>query len=97
MTDKIYIGDIGTRLRTTLNEDLAGYSSIEYKIQKPSGTILTKPCVPEDVLNGIVYYDSVDGDFDELGFYKIQTDINFASGSHNESVTQTFYVSKKFD
>ena len=26
---KIYIGDIGTRLRTTLNTDLAGYSTLE--------------------------------------------------------------------
>jgi len=97
MTEKIYVGDIGTQLRTTLNEDLTGYSLIQYKIQKPSGTIVTKTCSVEDVLNGIVYYNTIDGDLDEVGFYKIQTDINFANGNHNESVTQTFYVEKKFN
>ena len=96
MVNKIYIGDIGTRLRTTLNIDLAGYSSISYKIRKPSGSILTKPCTPEDVANGIIYYDSIDGDFDEVGSYRIQADITFTNGSHNESVTRSFTVYEKF-
>ena len=95
--DKIYIGDIGTRLRTTLNIDLGGYSSISYKIRKPSGSILTKPCTPEDVANGIIYYDAIDGDFDEVGSYRIQADITFANGNHNESVTRSFTVYDKFN
>ena len=94
--DKIYIGDIGTRLRTTLNTDLAGYSSMTYKIKKPSGTIVTKPCIPEDEANGIVYYDTVDGDLNEVGPYLIQIDVKFSSGNKNLSVTKSFIVYDEF-
>lgn len=90
---KIYKFDIGTRLRTTLNADLAGYSTIEYKIKKPiNGTILTKTCEVEDEGNGIVYYDIVDGDLDEIGIYDIQVQIVFSGGAQFESETRSFTV-----
>ena len=93
---KIYIGDIGTRLRTTLNTDIAGYSTIEYKIKKPSGAILTKTCNPEDVGNGIIYYDTIDGDLDEVGPYLIQLNILFNNSNKNLSVTRSFIVYDKY-
>ena len=94
---KIFTFDIGTRLRTTLNVDLAGYSTVEYKIEKPSFTVLTKPCFVEDEANGIVYYDTVIDDLDEVGTYKIQVQIVFASGNQNESETQYFKVYDSFE
>ena len=93
---KIYIGDIGTRLRTTLNTDIAGYSSIEYKIKKPSGTVMTKPCIPEDEATGIIYYDTVVDDLDEVGPYLIQIDVKFSSGNKNLSLTKSFIVYNVF-
>jgi len=93
---KIYTGDIGTRLRHTLNVDLTGYSSIDYKIKKPSGTVLTKTCVVEDLSEGIIYYDIIAGDIDEEGEYLIQGYIQFASGNKNYSVTETFTVHNLF-
>ena len=89
---KIYIGDIGTRLRTTFNDDIAGYSTIVYKIKKPSGAILTKPCEVEDELNGIIYYITIAGDLDEVGPHLIQADVKFSSGNKNLSVTKSFIV-----
>ncbi len=94
--DKIYIGDIGTRLRTTLNTDITGYSSIIYKIKKPSGTIMTKPCIPEDEATGIIYYDTVVDDLDEVGPYLIQIDVRFSSANKNLSVTKSFIVYDEF-
>ncbi len=93
---RIYKFDIGTRLRTTLDVNLAGYSSIEYKIEKPGGTVLTKPCTPEDEANGIVYYDTLLNDLDELGVYHIQVQVVFASGSQFESETMYFTVYDSF-
>lgn len=93
---KIYIGDIGTRLRTTLNTDLAGYESIIYKIKKPSGIVMTKPCIPEDEANGIIYYDTVVDDLNETGPYLIQIDVRFSSGNKNLSVTKSFIVYNVF-
>lgn len=94
---KIYKFDIGTRLRTTLSVDLAGYSSIDYKIKKPSGNTLTKTCTIEDQANGIVYYDTIDGDLDEIGTYLIQVQVVFTGGNQNESETQNFEVYDSFD
>ncbi len=94
---KIYTFDIGTRLRMTLGIDLAGYDTIEYKINKPSGSILTKPCTPEDVANGIIYYDTVADDLDEIGTYDIQAQVVFVIGSNRfESETQYFVVYDSF-
>ena len=93
---KIYTFDIGTRLRTTLGVDLTGYDTIEYKINKPSGAVLTKPCTPEDEANGIVYYDTVVDDLDEIGTYDIQVQVVFLSGKQYESETQYFIVYDSF-
>ncbi len=93
---RIYKFDIGTRLRTTLDVDLTGNSTIEYKIEKPGGTILTKTCFPEDLVNGIVYYDTVLNDLDELGIYHIQVQVVFVSGSQFESETMYFTVYDSF-
>ena len=94
---KIYTYDIGTRLRTTLNTDLAGYNTVEYKIEKPDNTVLTKPCTPEDVDNGIVYYDTILNDLDQAGYYHIQTQIVFLSGNKYESETKEFRVYDPFE
>ena len=93
---KIYTFDIGTRLRTTLGVDLAGYDTIEYKINKPSGSVLTKTCVVEDEANGIVYYDTVVDDLDEIGTHDIQVQVVFLSGKQYESETQYFVVYDSF-
>ncbi len=94
---KMYTFDVGTRLRTTLNADISGYSSVEYKIKKPDGTLLTKPCFIEDQATGIVYYDTILNDLSVPGSYSIQTQIVFASGNQNESVTQHFLVHDSFN
>ncbi len=94
---KIYKWDIGTRLRTTLNVDITGYTLIEYKIEKPSGAILTKTCSVENVANGIVYYDTVADDLDEIGTYSIQVQITFTGGDRNESETKHFNVFDSFE
>ena len=95
---KIYTFDIGTRLRTTLNIDLAGYSTVKYTILKPSGSTLTVPVTSvEDEGNGIVYYDTVSEDLDEEGKYYIQTQIVFAGGNKNESETKYFIVYNQFE
>lgn len=93
---KIYTYDIGTRLRMTLSSDLAGYSTAKFSIEKPDETTLLKTCTVEDESNGIIYYDTIEDDFDEAGFYHIQAQIVFASGSQFESETQTFRVFDSF-
>jgi len=94
---KIYTFDIGTRLRTTLDVDLAGYDTVEYSIEKPDGTSITRTCEVEDEGNGIVYYDTILNDLDQHGTYYIQVQVVFVSGtSQFESVSQDFKVYDPF-
>ena len=93
---KIYTFDIGTRLRTTLNVDLTGYDTVEYSIEKPDGTTLTKTCTIEDESDGIVYYDTTTNDLDQAGYYNIQVQVVFLSGSQFESETKEFRVYDPF-
>ena len=94
---KIYTFDIGTRLRMTLNEDITGQSSVEYKIKKPGGTIETKTCSVEDLGDGILYYDTITGDLDVVGQYSIQAQVVFSAGVDQfESETQYFNVYDSF-
>jgi hypothetical protein len=90
---KIYTFDIGTRLRTTLDVSLSGYDTVQYSIQKPDGSTLTVPVTAvEDEANGIIYYDTVLNDLDQIGWYGIQAQIVFLSGKQFESVTRYFEV-----
>jgi len=94
---KIYIFDIGTRLRTTLDVDLAGYDTVEYSIEKPDETSITRECQVEDEGNGIVYYDTILNDLDQHGTYHIQVQVVFVGGtSQFESETQDFIVYDPF-
>lgn len=93
---KIYTFDVGTRLRTTLDVDLAGYSTVKYSIEKPDETTLLKTCTIEDESNGIVYYDTISNDLDQEGFYHIQVQVVFLSGKQFESETQVFRVYDSF-
>lgn len=94
---KIYSFDIGTRLRMDIQANLTGYSTVEYKIRKPDGTTLTKTCTVEDIANGIIYYDTVLNDLDQIGSYSIQAQIVFSDGDQFESETQFFLVHDSFN
>ena len=93
---KIYTYDIGTRLRTTLNSDLTGYSSVNYRIKMPGGSILTKACTVEDAGEWIIYYDTISNDLSEAGQYTIQARIVFSGGDQHESETRYFEVYDSF-
>ena len=89
---KSYLGDIGTRIRTTLNTDLTNLNTVKYYIKKPSKVIATKTCVVEDVPTGIVYYDVVANDFDEVGVYMVQAELVFNDASKFLSETRNFEI-----
>lgn len=91
-----YVGDINTKIETTLNEDLTGYSSVIYYVMKGGGTSTTWNCVVESTTQGIVYYNVQSGDFNESGKYKIHTVVEFIDGSLYSSELKTFTVYDRF-
>ena len=61
-------GDTGVLIRVDMKEDMVGATNINFDVEKPKGTI--ESWTP--VINGnFLEYTTVDGDLDQVGFYKI--------------------------
>jgi len=102
-TNKSYVGDIGTRVRSYLRADITLASGITYYWKKPvsgqvgSTEIVNHVCGVEDYLSGVVYYDSEDQDFDIGGQYKHQVLVEFNNGDRFRSHTRSFTVLEWFE
>lgn len=103
VTNKSYVGDIGTRVRSYLRADITDASGITYYWKKPvSGAettteIVDKACDVEDYTSGVVYYDTLDGDFDVQGEYKHQVLVIYDNGDRFRSHTKAFSVYNWFE
>jgi len=92
MSCQIHEDEIGTRFLITVKDCQSGsgidittalYKQLNFK--KPDDSILTRsPSVFADgsAQSGVMYYDSVAGDFEEPGLYKLQAKISFPSGTY---------------
>lgn len=91
----VYKGDIGTRLTiATSNTIMALTTVLTVLIRKPSGTLLTKtPTV--NYTTGVLTYDTISGDLDETGEYKVQVRGVFDDGDDLRSNMDSFYVYEK--
>lgn len=80
-----YQNDIGTIIELDTQSDLTDAVTLQMKILKPSGTILTKTAtIPVGLTasDGKITYTTVSGDFDEVGEYNIQAHIVGSSTDH---------------
>lgn len=93
---KSYVGDIGTRIRTTTLLDMSSVSGVFYDVTKPDSIEYQWTCSIENVTSGIVYYDIVSGDFDQSGRYAYQTDITMTNGDRWRSETRYFDVYEEY-
>ncbi len=91
------VDDIKVRLKVTIIEDDAALdiSTATVKsiiFQKPDGTILTKTATfLTDGTDGIIYYDTIAGDLDQSGIYKVQGAVSIGGGAYKGSKS-TFKV-----
>ena len=97
VTYKSYVGDIGTRIRSFLNTNISGATSIEYRIKKPNGNEVTWPCDIETITGGVVYHDIVSGEFDVSGRYEVQTLVEFTNGDRFFFFIIDFIVYGEYD
>jgi hypothetical protein len=90
-----YKGDIGARLTiSTSNTAIPSGTTLTVIIKKPSGTLLTKtPSV--NLTTGVLTYDTVSGDLDETGEYKVQVHGVFVDGDDLYSDRDSFTVYEK--
>jgi hypothetical protein len=99
MASEIHVDDIGTRFQVTIKDDgavvdLSAASSLVISFRKPSDTVLNRSgstLSDGSVVSGVMYYDSVVGDLDQIGNYKLQGKVALASGTFYTDI-QTFKV-----
>ena len=99
--EELHYNDIGTVILTTITDCVSGTSSplnissatsIFLVLKSPSGTSYNKVAVfKTDGTDGKVQYTTLDGDLIEVGTWRIQAIVNFATSSFRSNV-KTFKV-----
>jgi hypothetical protein len=90
MPSEIHQYDIGTRFLITVKDDdefvdISNASYRQLSFRKPSDTVVVKiASVFNDgsAVSGVMYYDTIGGDLDEVGIWKMQGKIALPSGTY---------------
>ena len=88
MASEIHVNDIGTRFLFTVKDNdeivnVSGAPMITIAFKKPSDTVIYRSgLIYTNGTDGKIYYDTVSGDLDEAGYYKLQGHIQLASGTY---------------
>lgn len=99
MSSEIHQNDIGTRLLITVKDEgelvnISNATLRQLNIRKPSDVVINRTGLifnDGSALSGIMYYDTVAGDLDEAGNYKLQAKVSLPSGSYYTDI-YTFKV-----
>ncbi len=95
MSNKYYVGDIGTDVIVDVGSDITTASLTNLSVKKPSGKEVT--WVGAVVQTTKIAYTTVAGDFDEPGTYKLQSLVTLLSGWSGRGDCTSFIVHNKFD
>ncbi len=79
---KIFVGDVGTRIKVNTGLSLQGVDTILLYVEKPDGSAaITWAALPLGaVANGLVYYDTIAGDIDISGIYRLYAKTTYIGG-----------------
>ena len=99
MASEIHVDDIGTQLKITVLDgsstvDLDSATLRQVELKKPDDTSVTRTASVfggGSGSSGVMYYDTVAGDFDQTGHYKLQGKVSLTSGTYYTDI-YTFKV-----
>ena len=99
MASEIHKDDIGTRFLVTVQDDsvavdLTGATLTQLNFRQPDDTVLNRSASSlgaDSDTSGVMYYDTVAGDLDEVGVYKMQGKVSIPNGTFYTDV-YTFKV-----
>ena len=94
MSDKIYIGDIGTDIIVDCGEDITGATGLSLKIQKPDRTLASWVATIYNA--NYLKYTIVLNDLDQSGRYRVQASLTL-SGWTGLGETDIFTVSSLYE
>ena len=105
MPSQIQKDDVGTRFEITIKDDgnivnisgVEGGSVHQISFRKPSDTVIDRNATLKDHgISGVMFYDTVAGDLDEAGNYKLQAKVIIPSGTFFTDI-YTFKVYNNID
>lgn len=91
MASEIHQNDIGTRFLITVKDDgnlvnisgVGGSTIHQISFRKPSDAVINRNATLQDFgISGVMYYDTIAGDLDEAGLYKLQAKVVVPSGTY---------------
>ena len=88
MASEIHVNDVGTKFLVTIKDDgvvvdISTASSITMMFKKPDDEIVNKVgTLYTDGTDGKVYYNTLAGDLDEAGHYKLQAKVALPAGTY---------------
>jgi hypothetical protein len=99
MPSEIHQNDIGTRFLLTVKDgtdlvDISSATALDVDFRKPSDTVINRSASKFNdgsAVSGVMYYDAVVGDLDEIGKYKLQGKVYLPSGTFHTDI-HTFQV-----
>jgi hypothetical protein len=94
MSEKPYVGDIGTVVIVNCGSSIVGASTKQLKVKKPDGTEVTWEA--EIYESNYLRYVIVDGDFDQEGVYYLQGKV-VLTGWSGSGETVDFRVYDPYD
>lgn len=92
MSQSIRVGDKGTEFRVTITDedvavDLSSASTLQLSFKKPSGDTLTVDAeLYTDGTDGIIYYNTVEGDINESGMWRLQSYVVVGSAAYSSTI-----------
>lgn len=90
LLSKIFVGDIGTKLKFDIGVDISNVISAKIYYRKPDGT--TGSWTVSLEAPTYVYYITQNGDIDTAGTWKFQVYVELASGWKGRGETVTIEV-----
>ena len=89
MASEIHVDDIGTRFLITVKDDgsvvdISQAAALQVSFRKASDLIIERSPSTQGTgssVSGVMYYDSIAGDLDEVGHYKLQGKVTLSGGS----------------
>lgn len=90
--NEIHVGDIGTTFRVLVKDgsdvvDISSATTKQILFTKPSTDTLTKDAsFTTDGSDGLIEYDTLSGDLDESGIWKIQAYLVLSGGSWHSDI-----------
>ena len=94
MPSEIHQDDIGTRFLLTVKDgndlvDISSATALEVDFRKPSDVVINRSANKFNdgsAVSGVMYYDTVAGDIDEVGNYKLQGVVSLPSGIYHTDI-----------